>query len=69
MPAETHTDTTKLDNVQFEASWQGTDISSVQLELQATFQLRTASMLLRGLYSKSEFHLSRGMYWTQGQAG
>lgn len=49
------TDATKLENVQFEASWQGTNISSVELELQATFNLRTASLLLRGLYSKSEY--------------
>lgn len=47
------TDTAKLENVQFEAAWQGTSIASVQLELKATFKLRSSYMLLRGLYSQS----------------
>lgn len=47
------TNTAKIENVQFEDAWQGTSIASVQLELKASFKLRSASMLLRGVYSKS----------------
>lgn len=47
------TDTVQLENVQFDAAWQGTSIATVQLGLKASFKLRSASMLLRGAYSKS----------------
>lgn len=37
-------------------------ISTVNLELNATFKLRTSSMLLRGLYCKSVYSLLRAQY-------
>ncbi|KAE8168405.1 hypothetical protein BDV40DRAFT_294358 [Aspergillus tamarii] len=47
-----------LDNVLFGASWKGTDISSIALEMQSTFSFGTFSLLLNGSYGKDSFDIS-----------